>query len=222
MWEVNKMESVKEGSTAVDYSKFSDQELAQKQGKLERQKNSIENPLSSWTVVHETDSMSETIAKVFLAVITLGLSVGIPTLLEFLFHKPDEKQLNEVQSEINEVATIQLQRFLEKNQTDSCTPTQAEPEVRESPKVERSAPFDRDAALARKETRELERTALKQLSSPAFKQNLMSIVDNEITVSMVISWVESAPSIEDGIDRVRVSGALNKGQLARLEKLLSV
>lgn len=108
------MESVKQGSTSVDYSKFSDQELVKLEGKLERQKNSIENPLSSWMVVHKTDSMSETIAKVFLAVITLGLSIGIPTLLEFLFHKPDEKQLNEIQSEINEVATIQLQRFLEK------------------------------------------------------------------------------------------------------------
>lgn len=214
------MESIKEGSTPVDYSKFSDQELAQKQGKLERQKNSIENPLSSWTVVHKTDSMSETIAKVFLAVITLGLSVGIPTLLEFLFHKPDEKQLNEVQSEINEVATIQLQRYLEQNQTDSSTTANPAPEVSESPKVERSAPIDIDAVRAKRMRRGIEKEALKEINSREFKEQIMTVVKDDVSASMVTSYILGASSIDDAMETVRATRSLSESQLHEVEKIL--
>lgn len=210
------MESIKQGSTSVDYSKFSDQVLADREGKLERQKNSIENPLSSWTIVHKTDSMSETVVKIALAVITLGLSMGIPTLLEFLFHEVDKEALNKVDSEINAVYLVRLQRSIDSagktNQASSSSPTQ----LNELPKPS----FDRVEARAKMVRRQIDKGVLSGINSQDFKKLLMPIVKDDILASMITALILGAPSIQVAIDIVEASKALNKEQLKDVEKVL--
>ncbi|QVL56901.1 MAG: hypothetical protein KFB93_05815 [Simkaniaceae bacterium] len=213
------MESVKQGSSSVDYSQCSDQTLVQREGQLERQKNRIENPLSSWTVVHETDSWLETIGKVALQVITLRASVGIPRLLEYFFHKPDKNELHEIQSEINAVATEKLSRVLERQETTPNTPANSAP-VSESPKVKPAAPIDIDAARAKKMRGQIERDALRGINSVDFQEKIQAVVKDDVSASMITAYIQGASSIDNAIDTVSVTRILNPSQLKEVEKIV--
>ena len=205
------MESVKEGSSSVDYSHYTDQALDRLEGQLERRKNCIESPLSSWTVVHETDSWGETLTKIALAVFTLGASMGIPTFLEFLFHKPDQKALAEINAKIEAISTARTQKAIDLAEKNNA-------KAGEGPKVERPAPFDMGAARAKRIKHQVEKDALKGIDTQEFKKQIMALGKDDLSASMITAYIQSASSLENAIELVEASGLLTEAQLEELER----
>ncbi|MCP5504523.1 MAG: hypothetical protein H7A41_05145 [Chlamydiales bacterium] len=207
------MESVKEGSSSVDYSHYTDQALDRLEGQLERRKNCIESPLSSWTVVHETDSWGETLTKIALAVFTLGASMGIPTFLEFLFHKPDQNALAEINAKIEAISTARTQKAIDRAEENNA-------KAGEGRKVERPAPFDMGAARAKRIKQQVEKDALKGIDSREFKKQIMALGQDDLSASMITAYIQSASSLGNAIELVEASGSLTGAQLKELERIL--